>query len=65
MSNWSLQPFSQDYKLASHTIHVQCVNFMHEGRNLKFNVQWQIFENFFYCNFYLLSEFLPEERKSP
>ena len=28
--NWSLQPFSQDYDLASHTTYVVCVNFMHE-----------------------------------
>ena len=25
--NWSLQPFSQDYDLISHTIYVVCVNF--------------------------------------
>ena len=25
--NWPLQPFSQDYTLASHTTHVVCVNF--------------------------------------
>ena len=36
--NWPLQPFSQDYGLASHTTHVVCVNFMREWRDLQFNV---------------------------
>ena len=40
--NRPLQPFSQDYGLASHTTHVVCVNFMH----------------YFSWQFYLLSEFL-------
>ena len=26
--NWPLQPFSQDYGLAAHTIHVVCVKFI-------------------------------------
>ena len=36
--NWLLQPFSQDYGLASRTTHVVCFNFLHEWRNLQFNV---------------------------
>ena len=31
--NWPLQPFSQDYGLASHTTHVVFVNFICERRN--------------------------------
>ena len=38
MHNWPLQPFSQDYGLASHTIHIVCINFIHEWRDLLFNV---------------------------
>ena len=47
--NWSLQPFSQDYGLASHTTHVVWVNFILEWRGLQFDVdsEWQIlWENF-------------------
>ena len=60
--NWSLQPFSQDYGLASHTTHVVCVNFIRERRDLQFNVdsERQIFWETFSWQFYLLSEFLPE-----
>ena len=49
----SLQPFSQNYALASHTIYVVCVNFMHEWRNLKFEVDFkrQSFGQNFQCNF--------------
>ena len=36
--NWSLQPFSQDFGLASHTAHVACVNFIRDWRDLQFNV---------------------------
>ena len=36
--NWPLQPFSQDYGLASHTTHVVCVNFIRGRRDLQFNV---------------------------
>ena len=63
--NWSLQSFSQDYDLASYPIHVVCVNFIHEWRNLQFNVhsERQIFWEIFHDNFYLLSEFLPEAAK--
>ena len=60
--NWPLQPFSQDYGLASHTTHVVCVNFIRQRRDLQFNVdsERQFFEKLFSWQFYLLSEFLPE-----
>ena len=47
--NWSLQPFSQDYDLVSHTPYVVCVNFKYEGRDLRCKVdsEWQIFEKVF------------------
>ena len=47
--NWSLEPFSQDYDLASHITYVVCVNFIHEWRELQFKVdsERQIFEKFF------------------
>ena len=35
--NWPLQPFSQDYGLASHITHVVCVNFSREW-DLQFNI---------------------------
>ena len=49
--NWPFQPFSQDYDLASYTTH--CVNFIHEWRNLHFNVdsERQIFGETFHGNF--------------
>ena len=34
--NWTLQPFTQDYGLVSHTAHVVQVNFIREWRNLTF-----------------------------
>ena len=49
--NWSFQPFSQHYGLASHNTHVVCVNFISEWRDIQFNVntEGQIIErNFFY-----------------
>ena len=60
--NSSLQSFSQEYGLASHTTHVVCVNFIHEWRDLRFNInlEWQIFEKLFHSRFILLSEFLPQ-----
>ena len=47
--NWPLQPFSQDYGLASHITHVVCVNFICEWWDLQFNVdsKREIFENRF------------------
>ena len=50
--NWLLQPFSQDYGLASHSTHVVCINFIHEYSltstpNDKFlrNLFWQFYFN--------------------
>ena len=44
--NWPLQPFSQDYGLASGITHVVCFNFIYKWRNLQFTVdsERQIFE---------------------
>ena len=60
--NWPLQPFSQDYGLASHTTQVVCVNFRREWRDLQLKVdsERQIFWETFSWQVYLLSEFLPE-----
>ena len=60
--NWPLQHFSQDYGLAAHTTHVVCVNFIHKGRDLQFNVasQRQNFWETLSWQFYLHSQFLPE-----
>ena len=51
--NWPLQPFSQDYWLASYSTHVECVNFKREWRDLQFNVasERQIFEKLFHGSF--------------
>ena len=53
---WLLQPFSQDYNLASHTTYVVCVNFINEWRYLQFKVdsERQIFLRIFSWQFYLL-----------
>ena len=37
INNWSLQPFRQDYDLASHTSYVVCVNFIHECQYDRFS----------------------------
>ena len=46
--NWPLQPSIQDYGLVSHTTHLLCIHFIHEWRDLQFNVdsKRQIFEKF-------------------
>ena len=51
--NWPLQPFGQDYGLASHTTHVAYVNFIHEWQHLQFNVdsEQQIFKKLFHGRF--------------
>ena len=48
--NWPLQPFSQDYGIASHTTYVVCVNFIHKWWDLQFTVdsERQIFEKHFH-----------------
>ena len=67
--NWPLQPFSQDYGLASHTTHVVCVNFIRERWDLQFNVdsERQIFEKLFHGSFIYSQSFCQKsaERKSP
>ena len=67
--NWPLQPFSQDYGLASHITHVVCVNFIREWRDLQFNVdsEQQIFEKLFHGRFVYSQSFCHKsaERKSP
>ena len=57
--NWSLQPFSQDSDLASHTIYVVCVNFIHEWRDLQLKVdpELQIFEKLFMAILFTLRVF--------
>ena len=53
--NRPLQPFSQDYGLASHNTHVVYVSFIREWRHLQFNVDYerQIFEKLFSWQIYL------------
>ena len=34
--NWSLQPCSQDYDIASHTTYIVCFNFIHLWQDLQF-----------------------------
>ena len=67
--NWPLQPFSQDYSLASHTMHVVCVYFIREWRDQQFNVDFalQIFEKLFHGGFIYFQSFCQKsaERKSP
>ena len=61
--NWSLQPFNQDYGLASHTTYVVCITFIRECRDLQLNVnsERQLFEKLFNGNIlFLLSEFLTQ-----
>ena len=51
---WSLQPFNQNYDLASHILYGVCVNFIYEWLNL----QRQIFEKLYRGNFiYILRVF--------
>ena len=55
--NWLLQPFSQDYGLASHATNAVCVNFIGDWRDLQFKTDfWEIFS----WQVYLFAEFLPE-----
>ena len=59
--SWTLHAYSQEEDVASHTCHVASINFLHEYRDLQFNVdsEEQFFENFFMEEF-LSSEFLPQ-----
>ena len=59
MHSWSLQPWSEDYDIFSHTSYAVCINFMHEWQDLQFKVDFerQIFENDrFFMAIYLLSK---------
>ena len=67
LSNWSLQPFRQDYNLASHNTYAVCVNFKYERRYLQFKVNFerQIFgklliEIFIYS--LMVFSFLPKKK---
>ena len=53
--SWPLQPFKQDYGLASHITQDVCINFIHECRDLQFKVDLvrQIFKKLFRTIFYL------------
>ena len=66
--NWSLQSFSQDYDLASHTTYVVCINFIHKWRDLqfKFDFERQIFEKILHGDFIDFHSFRQKsaERKS-
>ena len=59
---WPLQPFSQDYNLASHRTYIVCVNFIHEWQGLQFKVdsERQMFLRNYSWQIYLISDFLPE-----
>ena len=45
--NWSLQPFSQHYDLASHTIYVVCINFIHYSDSERRKIWWKLWLNYF------------------
>ena len=51
--NSPLQPFSQDYGLASHTTYIVCVNFICKWWDLQFNIDFelQILEKLFHGMF--------------
>ena len=63
--NWPLQPFSQNYGLASLITYVVCIDFIRELWDLQFNVdpERQIFWETFSWQVYLLSEFLQKPPK--
>ena len=67
IQNWLLQPFSQDYDLASRTTYVVYINFTGEWRDLQFKVdsERQVFEKVFHGNFIYPQSFCQEsaERK--
>ena len=55
---WPLQPFSQDYGLASHINHVVCVKFIRQSQRVQFGVEsaW-IFEKLFHGRFIYAQSF--------
>ena len=63
--NWPLQPLSYNYDLASHTVHVVCVNFIYVWRDLQHNEQ-QTFEKLCHDMFINTQSFVQKfaERKS-
>ena len=60
--NLSLQPFSQDYELVSHTTYVVFVNFIRKwwDSHFKDDTKRQMFLKTFHGNFVYTTEFLPE-----
>ena len=54
----SLQPFSQNYDLASYTTYVVSINFIHDWRHLQFKVEPEryMFDKLFSWQFYLIFE---------
>ena len=63
INNCPLLCLSQDYGRTSYTIHVVCVNFIHEWCQLQFEVDSEcqiFFEKFFVAILFGLTEFLPE-----
>ena len=65
MHNWSLQPFGQDYDLASPVTYVVCVNFIHEWRDQQFKVdsETQFFLEAFHGNFIYSQSFCLKSAK--
>ena len=57
--NWSLQPFSQDFGLASHNTHVVCINFIREWWDYSSTsiLNDRLFENFFIAILFTLRVF--------
>ena len=55
---FGLQPFSQDYNLASHTTQLMCFNFIRERTLLPLNDR--LFEKFFIAKFYSERKFFQE-----
>ena len=59
--NWSLQPFSHNYDLASHSTYVVCVSFyLKDGTYSLQSAQKNRLVRSFSRQFYLLSDFSPE-----
>ena len=67
--NWSLQPFGQDYDLASNITSVVCFNFIHERwelqvwKRLRTTDFWETFDGNFISSHSLCQKFT--ERKLP
>ena len=61
--NWSLQPFSQDYDLSSHTTHVVCVNLIHVFRELRWLRTTDFLKNFFMAGLFIFASNLLRENR--